>query len=479
MDASPLFTDPDGDPLSYRARSSDGLVATAEVSGSTVELFGITPGTVEVTLTAQDPGGLEASSGFGVTVVQANQAPVALGKVPALAVAAGEAATVDASPLFIDPDGDALSYRIRSSDPSVASAESSGGTIVVLGVAVGTASVTVTARDPDGLEAVQRFAVTVPNRAPVAADSIPAQTVNVGDTLELAMSAYFSDHDNEILAYEASSSDDAKAAASVSGDEVSIEGKEGGTVFVTVTATDPGDSAVTQSINVTVVQPNRAPSASGSVPAQTVHVGDTLELVVSAYFSDPDKDDLAYTASSSDSAKAIPGVSGDTVSVEGKGVGSATVTVTAEDPGGETATQSFDVTVPNRAPVAQSIPAQAVDVDDTLGVDMSAYFSDPDNQSLAYEASSSDTAKAAVSVSGDTVSVIGVVLTTNQEITVTVTATDPGDSATTQTFRVTVTPPNRAPSVRRGLGTLSHFVVGSTALYSLTTNFSATSTATL
>lgn len=46
--------------------------------------------------------------------------------------------------------------------------------------------------------------------------------------------------------------------------------------------------------------PNRAPEASGSIPAQSVVVGETVTLDVSSYFSDPDGDILTHTANPSD-----------------------------------------------------------------------------------------------------------------------------------------------------------------------------------
>ena len=83
------------------------------------------------------------------------------------------------------------------------------------------------------------------------------------------------------------------------------------------------------------------PAVVGSIPAQTVFVGDTVEIVVSGYFSDPDGDALDYAAESSDEGVTTPTVSGDTVWVAGTRQGTAIVAVIASDPGGLSATQSF------------------------------------------------------------------------------------------------------------------------------------------
>ena len=185
-------------------------------------------------------------------------------------------------------------------------------------------------------------------------------------------------------------------------------------------------------------EPNRAPAAVGSVPAQSAFVGDTVEIVVSGYFGDPDGDALTYAANSSDVTVASVTVSADTVRVIGLTQGSTTVTVTASDPEGLSATQSFTVTVPNRAPeVVASIPAASVDAGVHATVIVSGYFSDPDGDLLSYEAESSDAGVVSVSVSGEEMRVTGVA---EGSADVVVTASDPGGLSVGQTFPVEVGP---------------------------------------
>ncbi len=68
LEASGYFRDPDGDVLSFEARSSAGEVASAEVSGSTVRVVALTRGTSTVAITARDPEGRAAALRFDVTV---------------------------------------------------------------------------------------------------------------------------------------------------------------------------------------------------------------------------------------------------------------------------------------------------------------------------------------------------------------------------------------------------------------------------
>ena len=69
--------------------------------------------------------------------------------------------SVDIAPFFTDPDGDTLTYSAMSSNPGVASADVSGSILTLTPVAAGTATITLTARDPRGLTASQSIVVTV------------------------------------------------------------------------------------------------------------------------------------------------------------------------------------------------------------------------------------------------------------------------------------------------------------------------------
>lgn len=199
---------------------------------------------------------------------------------------------------------------------------------------------------------------------------------------------------------------------------------------------------------------NRAPTAVGSVAAQTVTVGENVTVNVASNFSDPDGNTLSYSAASSDDAVATASTSGSSVTINGVAAGSATVTVTASDPGGLSATQSIAVTVEaaNQAPMAvDTIPDQSLGADTETTVDVAAYFSDPDGDELTYAASSSDTTVATVSVSEATVTIMGVA---PGSAVVTVTATDPGGLFAEQKFDVevvVVTGTNTAPEVTDGI----------------------------
>ena len=204
--------------------------------------------------------------------------------------------------------------------------------------------------------------------------------------------------------------------------------------------------------------PENPPTAVGSIPAQEVVPGGSIEVPISKYFSDPDgtDDTLTYTAASSPTGVATVAVTGSVVTITGESApvgtpaGKATITVTATDLGDNTATQEFEVTVTHNTGPQRvgSIPAQAVIEGFTRTVDVSPYFSDPDlagrGDTLSYTAVSDAPATAATDPVPD--GVLKITGASAGVAVITVTARDIASEAATQTFVVTVsrnTPPQR------------------------------------
>ena len=90
---------------------------------------------------------------------------------------------------------------------------------------------------------------------------------------------------------------------------------------------------------------NRPPEPVGTVPPQALtESGPALGVSMEAYFSDPDDDRLTYAAASSNVGAVTAFASGDTVWLAPGAAGTASVTVTAQDPDGLSATQAMTVT---------------------------------------------------------------------------------------------------------------------------------------
>ena len=68
IDAAAWFRDPDGDALTFAARSLDAGVARVAVAGDRITVEGVGPGSATVEVTARDGGGLSAAQRFEATV---------------------------------------------------------------------------------------------------------------------------------------------------------------------------------------------------------------------------------------------------------------------------------------------------------------------------------------------------------------------------------------------------------------------------
>ena len=246
----------------------------------------------------------------------------------------------------------------------------------------------------DGGEPVRSAAVAVtgvpPNRGPMRVGTLTARTLPIGDgAVSVNVAGAFSDPDNDVLTFDASSSAPLVASVLVSGSMATVTPLTAGTATITVTATDVdgANMSATQTFAVTV--PNRPPVVSGTLADRSVQVSDGVFTVnVSTAFSDPDGDDLTYGVQSSATSVASVTVSESTVSVTPLSGGTATVTVTATDRSGSnmSAMQTFEVTVANRAPVAKgTLAALSLRVPDgARSVSVSNAFEDPDRDDLTF-----------------------------------------------------------------------------------------------
>ena len=200
-----------------------------------------------------------------------NRAPQPTGSIPAQTLTVGGGATsVSVERYFTDPDGDALTYSAGSDGTGVVRASAAGSTVVLTPVAAGTATVTVTARDPDGASATQSIAVTVEedggtNRPPRPTGSIPGQTLTVGGVaVSVDVTRYFTDPDGDALEYSASSTGSGIVTAAVSASVVTLAPVAAGAATVTVSARDPAGASAAQSIAVTV-RPSTTPTSDRAV----------------------------------------------------------------------------------------------------------------------------------------------------------------------------------------------------------------------
>ena len=200
-------------------------------------------------------------------------------------------------------------------------------------------------------EAIRTTGVELPVASVTVSPS--SDTLAVGDTLRLSAEAY--DADGRALSgaeFSWSSSNRAVATVDSSG---------------LVTASGDGEAIITAmsgaaSGTATVTVPATPPEPVGSIPDQTIEQGQTVTIDPSAYFRDRSGYGLTYQVESSDETVAVPWKTGNDVTVAGIGPGTATVTVTANDAAGLSATQSFGVVVSASMGLTGALPASFLDL---------------------------------------------------------------------------------------------------------------------
>ena len=151
------FEDPEGEELDFSATSSDEAIGIAVTYGSAVNVKALSPGKTTITVTAEDPGGNTASIDFQLNVP--NQKPITTGTMPNIRMLVGGIKSYYVDDYFRDPDGQDLFFTAESDNESVASAKIEDSIrLVVRGLALGEANVTVKATDPGG-ESAERSAL--------------------------------------------------------------------------------------------------------------------------------------------------------------------------------------------------------------------------------------------------------------------------------------------------------------------------------
>ncbi len=189
-----------------------------------------------------------------LAVCDSNAGPQTTGTISDRTLAIGGDVRVDLASFFTDPDGDKLTFTATSSAPSVVTTTVSGSLVTISPVAVGTATVTATATDPEGLSATLDFAATVENRPPEATGTIPSQTMGVGRGLIFDLTYFFTDPDGGKLTFTATSSAPSVVTTTVSDSVATINAVALGTATVTATATDAQGSSATLDFSVTVAE---------------------------------------------------------------------------------------------------------------------------------------------------------------------------------------------------------------------------------
>ena len=355
-------SDPDGDPLTYEWGAAAGSFRGATNQTTARWTAPDATGRVRIRVEVSDGQGGSASATATIEVsnevsneppafkssmytfelrenVDGSRRPVGLGTVAAE-----------------DPEGAELTYELASGDRERFTVGARDGVLRYVGPGEDFESgpnrydLQVRASDPHGASAEARVVVTVTNvnERPKAEDDEAATDEDQAVTVDVL--ANDTDPDGDRLRVESVSAP-AHGTTTIAGGGVRYTPElnyHGADRFAYVVSDGNGETAEA-AVEVTVLSVNDAPEAVGVIPDQALDEGGgevTVEL--SPFFEDVDGDALAYRASSSDPSVATAMVSGAVLTLSPVEYGSATMTVTAEDEGGLTATQTFAVGVSDR-----------------------------------------------------------------------------------------------------------------------------------
>ena len=490
--ASNTFADVDsGDSLTYTATLSNGNALPSWLSfDASTRTFSGTPtnsdvGSIDVKVTATDGSSAAVSDTFALTVTNVNDAPSVANAIADQSVAEDSALSFQfASNTFADVDsGDSLTYTATLSNgnalPSWLSFDASTRTFsgTPTNSDVGSIDVKVTATDGSSAAVSDTFALTVTNvnDAPSVANAIADQSVAEDSALSFQFASNtFADVDSgDSLTYTATLSNGSTLPSWLSFD-ASTRTFSGtptngdvGSIDVKVTATDGSSAAVSDTFALTVTNVNDAPSVANAIADQSVAEDSALSFqFASNTFADVDSgDSLTYTATLSN-GNALPSwLSFDASTRTFSGtptnsdVGSIDVKVRATDGSSAAVSDTFALTVTNvnDAPsVANAIADQSVAEDSALSFQFASNtFADVDSgDSLTYTAtlSNGNALPSWLSFDASTRTFSGT--PTNSDvgsIDVKVRATDGSSAAVSDTFALTVTNVNDAPSVANAI----------------------------
>ena len=347
--------DPDEQPLTYTLAAGDATRFVIGASTGAVtyvgpgEDFEAGPPGYELTVTARDRDRLTASVAVEVNVTDEPEAPVASDDTTE--TREDESEVVDVLANDHDPDGDRLRVvAVTAPEHGTASVVSGGIRYTPSLNYHGRDQFRYTVSDPGGLTATAtvKVKVTPVNDPPEAVDD-EAETLE-DEPVVVDVLANDTDVDGDRLRV-VSATVPAHGTTTVvaGGVRYSPALNYHGLDRFRYTVADPGGLTDTATVTLTVWPVNDAPEAVGVIPDQALEEGGqpaTVELT--PYFTDVDGDALTYTAESSNPAATVTTVSGSTLTLSAVVRGAATVTVTATDPEGLTATQVFGVSVGDR-----------------------------------------------------------------------------------------------------------------------------------
>lgn len=198
LNVSLSAADPDGDPVTYLAENLPPGSTLDPITG----VLRFTPSLYQagvydaIVLTATD-GLASASETVSLTVRQTNQAPIFVAAPDQLAREGDE---ISFRLLAADPDGDSVVFQPLTSLPNGARLDAASGVFTWTPgfLDAGVHRFTIAARDPLGAQATREIALTVLNTNRAPQSLVTNQSVVLGETLDVVLTANDPDSDDTV-----------------------------------------------------------------------------------------------------------------------------------------------------------------------------------------------------------------------------------------------------------------------------------------
>lgn len=278
------------------------------------------------------------------------------------------------------------------------------------------------------------------NTAPQETTPLEDITLNEGfSEIKIDLTNYITDAEYDSIDFAVSTSDQNIIQTTISSNILTITEIEEGTTQLTITATDDFDESVTVTLSVTVS--NAAPIVANPLSNLNLEEGfNTHSIDLSTVFSDPGNDPLEITATSSNTEVSTVEILESGLTIHEKGIGTSTITITAEDSQEASVSTTFQVAISdpdNQDPV---VTQPIADLTFKSGfasyeVDVSQVFTEPDSDDFTLAAISSSESVLTVSLTGDKLTIIE---TGNGNATITLTADDHKGGLGSMSFGVTI-----------------------------------------
>ncbi|WP_207398094.1 choice-of-anchor D domain-containing protein [Bremerella alba] len=471
-----------GDVLTYSVVSSDTDLASITIVGSELR---IAPnpdqnGTATVTVTATDSEGLQVSDSFLLNVTPVNDSPERSGLVPDLfATMNDDPVVVDLSEFLTDVD-DSLTYSATTPDGDLVATSVTGSelTVTLLADQFGTAEITVTGTDSQGLTTEDTFRVVITRTNAVPTVVSPIANMNVDEdfsTISVDLSTVFGDSDlinlSDSLTYQLRQNDNDLEAdklsiidAYISQGNLILTPAPGvaGQATLTVRATDEFTEFVDETFTIIVNAINDAPEVVSPISDQaSVMNGDPLTFDLGTVFTDKDLDttgdSLTYSVADNTNATVVSASVSEgvlTLTPLTDQYGDSTLTIRATDAAGAYVDHVFDMSVAyqEQAPTVGNAISDMAFTEDGVPVllDLSSVFSDADiaitGDSLTYSFSLAGDEIVSVELIDDQLTLTPISDASGVS-SITVTATDTAGNLISDTFDFTLTPVDDLPQV--------------------------------